>query len=481
MIYSIKFKYCAELSVFMFDLLLINPPYTKKGGNIWKTVASCMPPRSLAILAACFEKDGKTVKILDTHAECLAVDDMEKFLGANYNNPRFIGFTGTTVTIHHAYAVAEVCKRLWPKTNIVFGGYHASSKPAECIQQPFVDFVIRGDGEEAFLEIVNGVEPAKIKNLTYIDEKKKIIHNPEREMPKDLDIYPIPAYHLLPLDKYFPAVGVYKRLPAISVVTSRGCPGKCTFCYQPYGKNLRWHSAERVFEEVKLLVTKYGYHEICFYDDNFATNKARTRRICELFLGSGLDIVWSCFSRVDWADAELLKLMKKAGCHQVMFGAESGDQTILDGMRKQVTIERIRQAVQWTKDAGLDCRAAFLFGMPGETEATMKKTIEFALELDPDIAQFNIATPNPGTQLYDWAEKNGYLRSEQWEDYDWASPVLVLPTVDAELIKKYYKLAYKKFYMRPRYILKRLGKLRSFEDVKNAARAVRSVIDVTAH
>lgn len=465
----------------MPDVLLINPPYTKKGGNIWKTVASCMPPRSLAIMAACFERDGKSVQILDTHAECLAVDDMEAYLHAHYEAPRFVGLTGTTVTIHHAYTVAQICKKLWPKTIVVFGGYHASSKPAECIQQSFVDFVIRGDGEEAFLELVSGASPHTIKNLTYRTSDSEIIHNPERPMPKDLDIYPIPSYHLLPLEKYFPAVGVYKRLPAISVVTSRGCPGKCTFCYQPYGTNLRWHSAERVFEEVSLLVTKYGFREICFYDDNFATNKARVRKICELLLNSQLDIVWSCFSRVDWADAELLKLMKKAGCHQIMFGAESGDQSQLDNMRKQVTLDRIRQAIQWTKDAGIDCRAAFLFGMPGETEETMKKTIDFALELDPDIAQFNIATPNPGTQLYDWAEKNGYLATEKWEDYDWASPVLRLPTIDAATVKKYYKLAYKKFYFRPSYFLKRLQKIHSLEDVKNAFRAVRSVLDVSLH
>lgn len=464
----------------MIDVLLINPPYTKKGGNIWKTVASCMPPRSLAIMAACFERDQKTVKILDTHAEQLAVDDMEEYLKTHFEEPRFVGLTGTTVTIHHAYTVAGICKKLWPKTKIVFGGYHASSKPAECIQQPSVDYVIRGDGEEAFMEIVNGMAPEQIKNLTYLS-KGKLINNPERPMPKDLDIYPVPSYHLLPLDKYFPAVGVYKRLPAMSVVTSRGCPGKCTFCYQPYGTNLRWHSAERVFEEVKLLVTKYGFKEICFYDDNFATNKARVRKICEYLMESKLDIVWSCFSRVDWADAELLKLMKKAGCHQIMFGVESGDQGMLDNMRKQVTIEKIRQAIQWTKDAGIDCRAAFLFGMPGETEESMKKTIDFALELDPDIAQFNIATPNPGTQLYDWAEKNGYLATEKWEEYDWASPVLRLPTLDAETVKKYYKLAYKKFYMRPAYMWKRVKKLRTTEDLKNAARALRSVFDVTSH
>ncbi len=462
----------------MLDILLINPPYTQKGGNIWKTVSGCMPPRSLAVIAACFERDGKSVKILDTHAEKLAVDDIEANLKISYEEPNFIGLTGTTVVIQHAYAVAQICKKLWPKTKIVFGGYHASSMSVECIQQPFVDYVIRGDGEEAFLELAKGSLPKDIQNLTYIDETGKIVHNPERELSKDLDSYPMPAYHRLPLDKYFPAVGVYKRLPTMSVVTSRGCPGKCTFCYQPYGKNLRWHSAERVFEEVKLLVTKYGFREICFYDDNFATNKARTRKICEYLLDSKLDIVWSCFSRVDWADAELLKLMKKAGCHQIMFGVESGDQTLLDIMRKQVTLDRIRQAVQWAKDAEIDCRAAFLFGMPGETEETMKKTINFALELEPDIAIFNIVTPSPGTQLYEWAEKNGYLKSHNWEEYGWASPLLVLPTIDDAIIKKYYKLAYRKFYMRPSYIIKRLRKIKTIDDLKNIFYAIQSVIDV---
>ncbi len=465
----------------MPHILLINPPYTKKGGNIWKNVASCMPPRSLAIMAAYFEKNNMSVQILDTIAEKLAVDDIEVYLQKNYSEPIFIGLTGTTVTIYHAYAVAEICKKLWPNAKIVFGGYHASSKPDECIQHMFVDYVIKGDGEDAFLELVKGVPVQDIKNLTYKDKKGKIYHNPMRKLIKNLDIYPIPAYHLLPLKKYFPAVGVYKRLPAISVVTSRGCPGKCIFCYQPHGNILRWHSAERVVEEVKLLVTKYGFKEICFYDDNFATNKARIKQICEYFLDTPLDFVWSCFSRVDWVEPELLKLMKKAGCHQIMFGAESGNQELLDFMNKKITIERIREAIKLTKEAGIDCRAAFLLGIPGETEKTMQKTIDFALELDPDLVQFNIVTPNPGTDLYVWAEKNGHLGRQKWDEYDWASPILILPTVDTATIKKYYKKAYMNFYMRPSYLLKRLKKIKTKEDIKNAYYALKSVLDVSCH
>lgn len=465
----------------MIDVLLINPPYTKKGGNIWKTVASCMPPHALAIIASCLEKGGYSVRILDTHAEHIAVDNLGDYLKGNFDEPRFVGLTGSSVTIHHAYEVVNICKKLWPNTKIIFGGYHASSKPEQVIRQPNVSFVVRGEGEITFCEIVAGKDKEHIWGITYLNEQNEIVNNPERPLVKDLDIFPMPAYHLLPIKKYFPAVGTYKKKPAISMVTSRGCPGKCTFCYQPYGTNLRWHSAQRIYDEVILLINNYSIKEICFYDDNFATSKQRISQLCDLLIKNHINISWSCFSRVDWANLELLKLMKKAGCHQVMFGVESGDQSILDGMKKQITLDRIRQAVKWTKEAGLNCRAAFLFGMPGETESTMNKTINFALELDPDIAQFNVVSPNPGTELYEWAEKNGYIRTENWAEYDWASPILVLPTVSQGKVLEYYKMAYKKFYFRPKYIIRRISKIRAWADIESIFSGLKGIFDVSSH
>lgn len=461
----------------MTDVLLINPPYFKKGGNIWKTVSSCMPPQGLAVLAACIEQKGFSVKILDTSAEKLALEDMKPHLEKYYTTPKFIGLTASTVTVSNAYAVSRICKKLWPDAKIIFGGVHASSKPEEPLKNNVADVVIRGEAEYAFVDFIKGLPLPQIKGLTYLGEGGVIVHNPEGPLV-DLDTLPLPAYHLLPIEKYYPAVGSYKRLPVMSIVTSRGCPGKCTFCYQPFGTALRQRSPRKIADEIKYLVEKWGIKEICFYDDNFTTFKKGTRELCNILLNEKIDITWICFARVDWIDLDLLKLMKKSGCHQILFGAESANQEILNNLRKNITPDKVRAAVKAAKEAGIDCRVTFLFGSPGETEETMKQTIDFALELDPDIALFNIVSPNPGTQMYDWAVKNNYLSMRQWDDYDWGEVILNLPTVSPEKVKEYYKLAFKKFYLRPKYILRRIFKIRHINDIITILYGVKGVFNV---
>jgi len=461
----------------MIDVLLINPPYFKKGGNIWKSVSSCMPPYGLMVLASCIEQNGFKVKILDTYAERLAVDDIEEYLKNNIDEPRFVGLTASTVNVKHAYEVSNICKKLWQNTKIIFGGVHATSKPEEPLINNAADFVIRGEAEYTFVDLIKGRPLKEIKGLTYFNSKKEIVHNKEGENV-ELDKLPMPAYHLLPMDKYFPAVGSYKRLPAMNVVTSRGCPGKCTFCYQPFGNLLRQRSPRKIADEVKMLVEEYGIKEICFYDDNFTTFKHKIKEFCNTLLDEKIDVTWICFARVDWIDLDLMKLMKNAGCHQILFGAESADQQILDNIRKNISPEKVRKAVALSKEAGIDCRVTFLLGCPGETEETMKKTIEFALELDPDIALFNIVSPNPGTQMYDWAVKNNYLSTKQWDEYDWGEVILTLPTVSPEKVKEYYKKAFKQFYFRPKYILRTLSKIRTKNDIITLLHGFKGVLNV---
>ena len=462
------------------DVLLINPPWTKKGGNIWKTVASIMPPHGLAVIAACLEQVGLKVRILDTHAMKVAMEDLKAWLQTYYPTaPKFIGLTGSTLTISYAYDTAQICRELYPQAKIILGGVHATEKPQEAVTQTFVDYVIRGEGEFAFQELVAGKPFAEIRGLTY-KENGRVIHNEDRELIKDLDILPMAAYHLLPMDHYFPAVGSYKNLPAISMVTSRGCPGKCTFCYQPFGSLIRQRSPKKIFEEIQYLLRNYGIREICFYDDNFTTLKPRIRELCKMIMDAKLDFTWSCFSRVDWADLTLLKLMRQAGLRQVMYGIESGDQQILDTIRKQTTLEKIRTANRWTKEANIEVRAAFIFGNPGETEETMKKTIDFAIELDPDVAIFNVVVPNPGTQMYEWAVKAGVLKTENWDEYDLTKPVMTLASVSGEKVQHYYRLAYKKFYMRPSYVLKRLLKIRYLADVRSLLSGLKGVLNVVS-
>jgi radical SAM superfamily enzyme YgiQ (UPF0313 family) len=169
---------------------------------------------------------------------------------------------------------------------------------------------------------------------------------------------------------------------------------------------------------------------------------------------------------VDTVDFELLKLMRKSGCYQIMYGVESADETILKNLNKKITLQKVEETVADTKKAGIECRLAFMIGNPGETEETIKKTINYAIYLDPDLVTFNITTPYPGTEMFNWAERNNYLIHKNWAEYDLSKPVMELPTISSTKILDYYKKSYRQFYFRPNYFLKRLIKIRSIEDLK---------------
>lgn len=468
----------------MARVLLINPPWTKKGGNIWKTVASCWPSQALAVIAAVLEKERHEVKIFDAPAMHIALNDMKEYLTKKYKNfnPDYVGISVSTVLYDFAKITSGICKELWPKTKTIAGGPHPTAEPTTTMKDGAFDYVVRDEGEETFKEIVNNVAKNKILGLTYRDNKQKIKHNSPRPYIKRLDDLPLPAYHLLPMKKYYPAASTYKRLPAMSMVVSRGCPGKCTFCYQPYGAVVRQRSAKKIFEEVKLLHEKFGINEILFYDDNFCTYQENVKEFCRLLIDytkkKKIKIPWSCFSRVDWIDEETIRLMKKAGCHLIMFGVESANATVLKNIKKNVNLDQVLKVHKLIQKHKIDTRAAFMFGNPGETIKSMKETIEFAIKLNPDVVQFNILAPNPGTEVYTWAKENGYLEEMKWEDYDLYTPVMKLPTVSPEIIQKYYRLGYKKFYMRPKYLLRRAMKFTDPMEIRNAWQGLKALVEV---
>ena len=236
------------------------------------------------------------------------------------------------------------------------------------------------------------------------------------------------------------------------------------------------HSVKYLIEEIKMLRSKFGIKQIMFYDDTFTTYRKKVAEFCEEVIRERIDISWVCFSRVDTIDMETLKLMKKAGCHQIMYGIESGSEEILKNINKRIDRQKATEAVRMTKKAGIECRAAFMLGNPGETEETMEKTISFAVELDPDIALFNISTPFPGTKMFEWAKANGYLASEDWMKYDLSHMLMRLPTVSAEKIEEYYKKAYSVFYNRPSYMIKRALRIRGINDIVNGVKGFFAVV-----
>ena len=348
------------------------------------------------------------------------------------------------------------------------GGAHPTIMPEEVLRNEFVDYVVRGEGEKTFTELVLGKEDVSIKGLSYKDNGR-IINNPTREPIDDIDSIPFPAYHLFPMKKYIPSLGNYKRLPAASLITTRGCPGRCTFCYRFFGKKIKTRSARNIADEMKLLKRNHGIREITFYDDTFTVYKENVKELCRILIEEKINITWSCMSRMDCVNKEVLELMKKAGCHQIGYGIESADEDILKRMQKFIPSQKVREVVDVTKKTGIDVRGMFMFGSPGETPQTLEKTLRFALELNLDIALFNITTPYPGTAMFKWAKDTGVLKTEDWSLYHAAYPVMNLAGLDTETLMSYYKKAYRRFYMRPSYLLRRFLKIRSREELKASA------------
>lgn len=455
------------------DCLLISPPiFYEDDENIWKEINSNFPPLGLASIAGYIKEKDYSVRIIDCNIVSPAVQAFEKFFRENYVNTfsdiKVIGLTAMTCTIKKAYKIAEICKYFYPKATIVFGGVHATFVTEEVIRQQLVDIVVKGEGEITLEEIIAGKSLEEIDGIVYkIKENDRVIlkENKPRERIKNLDLLPPPAYDLLPILKYRPAKGSYKRLPAMSMVTSRGCPGRCTFCSKTLGEMLVFKSALVIFKEIKYLIDHYSIKQILFYDDTFTVFKDNVIKFCDLLIENNVDISWTCFARVDFIDFDLLKKMKLAGCHQIMYGVENIDENVLTNINKKINLRQVVSAVDLTKKAGIECRLAFMVGNPGDNKEIIRKNIKFIKQLNPDLLIINITTPFPGTEMFKWASEKGLILTYNWDDYTLAKPVMRLEHMTVQDIKNLYKIMYRSFYFRPAYILKKLLGVRSLNDI----------------
>jgi len=460
------------------DVLLINPPWKRRKQDVRSKlkVESCLPSLGLGYIAAMLEKNGKSAKILDATVQGVDLHNLGQYLNNLESVPDYIGITGTTTEVVIALEVAQICKDVLSEANIVLGGVHATVMPESILVNKNVDFVIRGEGEYSLLELVNGEPIDRISGLSY-RKNGEIVHNSARERIKNLDQLPFPAYHLMPIDKYHPPLGLYRRLPAINIITSRGCPNMCTYCatHTIWGNRVYLRSVDNIIEEIKYLISDFGIKEISISDDTFTLSKKRVTEFCKRILNDKINLTWSCNSRVEKIDEEALKLMKKAGCHHICYGIESADEKILDNINKNIDLDKARKLLKLTKKAGITCRASFMFGNPGETEQTMRKTLDFVMAANPDFAVFNITTPYPGTPMYKWAKEKGYLMDEDWFSYHGSNVHLRLPTISPEKIEEFHKYAFKQFYFRPKYIISRLSKIRTKHDIQFYLQSFRSI------
>ena len=432
-------------------IVLINP---NANVEVMKRLDITTPPLGLGYLASVLRKEGFKVKIIDDAVEKLGLN---KLLN-KVKNALIVGITSTTPTFNAALKYAQKIKNRFPEIFVVLGGVHVTFMPYDALKHEFVDAVCTGEGEYTLKEVAERVERGKtlegIKGLIY-KEDGKIIDNGKREPVQDLDSLPFPAYDLMPLDRY---TVLGHRMEHFPMISSRGCPFGCRYCSSSLfmGRKFRARSAENVVDEVEWLVNEFKAQYIAFSDDTFTLNRKRVEEICREIVNRGIDVEWSCSSRVDTINRSILEKMKRAGCSAIYYGVESASPAILRYYKKKINLDMVEKAVKLTKEFGIMTICSFIIGSPYETKEDMKATLRFALKLDPDYAQFSILTPYPGTEIYEEAKEKGLLLSTNFDDYTAGKPVLRNLYMSPEEISRFLKYCYLRFYLRPKFILREL-------------------------
>jgi len=434
--------------VIAIRVVLVNPPYPKGAHQ-----HPALIPLSLGYLGAVCEREGHDVHVIDCQAERLDFEGFQRRL--RDAEPDVVGITSATLTYNSALKIARIAKETFPNCQTVMGGCHATFWDVNALKEsPYVDIIVRNEGELTFLELLDKIEANQelndVRGITY-RQNGKILKNEDRPYIEDLDSLPYPAHHLLKLNQYLK----YGKL-IIPIMTSRGCIYWCDFCcaVRMFGRKYRMRDPIKVVDEIEYMHRTFRTDQFTFYDDAFSVNFDRVEKICDEIIKRGLDIKWDCETRVDMVNKGLLKKMKRAGCIAVWFGVESGSQMILDKMHKRIRIEQTRKAFKIAQQIGLITVASVILGFPGETEETLWETINFVMSLDPHDVGYYIATPYPGTPLYETVKKNGWLKTENFDKYDTATPVFETPYLSAEKLRRVREKAYQKFYLRPNYVAK---------------------------
>jgi radical SAM superfamily enzyme YgiQ (UPF0313 family) len=438
-------------------------------------VGSILPPLGLCSLAAIAREAGHRVEMVDCYAEKLtAAQAAERLVPCK---PDCIGISATTEEIIPASKLAAILRNRLPDTPIILGGVHVTSLPEATLERfPQFSLAVLGEAEATFPELLAalaGKMPLNDVAGLAIRTTGGISRTSPRPFLADLDALPLPAFDLLPdlATYYTPAITNYRTLPASGLVTSRGCPGQCTFCDRTvFGNHLRMLSAPRILEQMRLLRDRYGMREICFYDDTLVAHRSRLEELCNLLIAEPLGISWSCNARVNLVTPELLQLMGRAGCWQIAFGLESGDQELLDRLCKGISLAEGERAVQWAREAGLAVRAFFIIGLPGETTETLRRTEEYALRLPLDDIILEFFTPFPGTELYTDLLANG-ISLPDWGAMNTYCLSYVPKTVRAEELETAFKRIIRRFYLRPRIVYGYLSRFRNPVTIWRLARS----------
>lgn len=402
------------------DILYINAPSAYPGSMLSHRIQG-LPPLGLGYLATYIRQFGYSSKILDFYIRSVTLVELYKIL--QEETPKTVGISTTTETYKCGLRIASIIRKKYPDIPILMGGCHVTFEYADALNSGVVDYVIRNEGEITTKELLDYL----LKNIGKIDDidgicykssQGKIIRNRNRKYISDLDSLPIPDRTLFDLKSYtFPA----------SISTSRGCPGNCIFCAATAlsGGCYRIRSAQNILKEF-IYLKSLGYNHINIVDDTMTADIHRLNEFLDTLLNQNLNMTWNCESRVDIMTKSLLQKMKKAGCISIQFGVEAGSQEMLDCLKKNVTMDQIRNVFSWSRELNITTATCLIIGQPFDTKETIKNTIDFALELQNLGARvvFSVSTPYPGTYMYTNPDKLGLtIKDKDFDNYNTQTPV----------------------------------------------------------
>ncbi|MDK2896833.1 MAG: anaerobic magnesium-protoporphyrin monomethyl ester cyclase [Candidatus Atribacteria bacterium] len=426
-------------------VLLVNPP----SPGIYNIIGLKLPPLGLGYLASMLRESGHQVKLVDLQVE------KNKKLEEEIKEADLIGITSETNKIFQALEVAKIAKD--QNKIVVMGGYHTTFQDQEALQTGLVDYVVRGEGEYTFSQLVNHLEKDlpldEVNGISYL-KQGQLIRNTDALPPQDLDALPFPARDLMPLKKYW--MTQVEGEPLVNVITSRGCPFSCSFCASSHFSGRKWRarSPENIIQELEQIYFDLGYRGIAFVDDNFTLSPARIENLCDLIAKRKMKLKWWCFSRADTIvkNESMIKKMAQAGLRMVYLGFESAEEEVLETYHKKLSTEISKKAVKILKKYGVKTWGSFILGSVRETKESIQKTIEFAKNIAPDLVQFSILTPFPGTETFAQFSQEKRIYTFDWRKFDGAHPVVAVDYLKPKELTKLLNQAYFEFYKQWRYL-----------------------------
>lgn len=467
----------------MAEIVLVNPPLSleERYGKFARG-GTQTPPIGLAQVAAVTRDHGWDTAILDCAAEGLGYADAEARIA--HSGATVVGITAVTIAIANAAKLARVLREAHPEWRIILGGPHVTAAPEETLRRfPEFDIAVVGEGEVTVRELLDALKSGApldaVAGLAFRKPDGSVALTPPRPLIEDLDSLPIPAWDLLPplATSYETPMFYLGKTPSSSLVTSRGCCGRCTFCDRSlFGNACRMHSAQRVLECMRLLHEQYGINDVIIHDDAFVINRRRVNEFCAMLRDSGLDMTWGCNARVNLVSPELLHTMRAAGCWHIAYGLESGSQRVLDTIRKGTTLEQAANAVTWAHEAGLRTRGFFMIGHPTETVDSIRETIAFAKALPIDDFQITFFTPFPGSEVYENIREYGSF-NDDWTAMNMWEPLFIAKDLTREQLIYWQRRAFREFYFRPRVVARYLKIVKNPRHVMKLARGAFALVE----